>query len=39
MLKIIKTPRELIANFSAEKKGKTTKVPENINEINNNASE
>ena len=36
---IVKTPRELIATFSAEKNGKTTKDPENINETNNNASE
>ena len=32
-------PRELMATFSAEKKGKTTKEPEKANETSNNASE
>jgi hypothetical protein len=39
MQNIVINPRELIAIFSAENNGKTTKDPENNNEIINNASE
>ena len=39
MQNIVNNPRELIAVFSAENNGKTTKEPENNKDNINNASE